>query len=98
MSIIAVIGAVAASLTVASFAPQAWKVIRTRKTDQLALPMWIMNFTGLVLWTTYGALKSEWTLIVPNAICAVLAGFILVMKLLPSRGKHAVADALDPTK
>jgi MtN3 and saliva related transmembrane protein len=91
------IGAIAATLSVASFVPQAWKVIRTRKTDQLSAPMWVMSFTGFVLWTTYGVLQGAWALIVPNAICAVFAGFILIMKLLPPRSKHAVADALDPT-
>jgi MtN3 and saliva related transmembrane protein len=92
-----VIGAVAAVLSVASFVPQAWKVIRTRKTDQLSTPMWILNFTGFILWTVYGFTLENWALIVPNSICALLSGFILVMKLVSPPTKHAIAGALDPT-
>ncbi|HET9621550.1 MAG TPA: SemiSWEET family transporter [Kofleriaceae bacterium] len=93
---VAVIGTLAAVLSVSSFVPQAWKIVRTRKTDELSAPMWVMSFTGFVLWTIYGCLHGAWELIVPNAICAVLAGFILVMKLVSSRTKHAIADAVDP--
>jgi len=35
-------------------------------------------------------------LILTNALCLLLSGFILVMKLLPRREKEAIADALDP--
>jgi hypothetical protein len=34
--------------------------------------------------------------VVPNAICWLFSAFILVMKLVPSRTRHAIADALDP--
>lgn len=92
-----IIGAIAAVLSVTSFVPQVWKLIRTRKTDDLAASMWILNFTGFVLWTTYGVLHGAWELIVPNAICAVLSGFILVMKLVATPTKHAIADTLTRT-
>jgi len=91
-----VIGAVAAVLSVISFMPQAWKIIRTRKTDELATPMWVLSLSGFILWAIYGFALGKWAIIVPNLICAVLAGFILVMKLVASPTKHAIADALDP--
>ncbi|HEY0195903.1 MAG TPA: SemiSWEET family transporter [Kofleriaceae bacterium] len=91
------IGGVAALLSVVSFMPQAWKVIRTRKTDQLATPMWVLNFAGFILWTVYGVVLGKWAIIIPNAICTVLSGFILTMKLVSTPTKHAIADALDPT-
>lgn len=95
---VAVIGGIAAALSVISFVPQAWKIVRTRKTKELSAPMWILNFSGFVLWTLYGALHGAWELIVPNVLCAALAGFILVMKLVPLQTKHAIADVVDPTK
>ena len=91
------IGAFAAVLSVSSFVPQAWRVIRTRKTGELATMMWVMNVAGFSLWTTYGVQRQAWALIVPNAICLVLSAFILVMKLVSSRTRHVIADALDPT-
>lgn len=90
------IGVLAATLSVTSFVPQAWRVIRTRETKDLATPMWIMNVAGFALWTTYGALTGAWPIIVPNAICFVLAAFILVMKLASRPTRDRIADAVTP--
>lgn len=89
-----VIGILAAALSVTSFVPQAWRIIQTRETKDLATPMWIMNVTGFALWTTYGALGRTWPIIVPNVICFLLAAFILVMKLAPRSTKHRIANAI----
>jgi MtN3 and saliva related transmembrane protein len=89
-----IIGGVAATLSVSSFVPQAWRVIRTRETKDLATPMWIMNVLGFALWTVYGVLIGTWPIIIPNAICFVLAAFILTMKVAPKRAKHRIADAI----
>ena len=94
---VAVIGAIAAALSVASFVPQAWRVIRTRETKDLATPMWIMTVCGFALWTVYGGCLGAWPIIVPNVICCVLAGLILVMKLAPRPTKDRIADALTPS-
>jgi MtN3 and saliva related transmembrane protein len=93
---VTVIGATAATFGVISFVPQAWKIVRTRKTDELSAPMWILNFTAFVLWAIYGGFRGAWEIIVPNVLCAGLAGFILVMKVVSKQTKHAIADALDP--
>ena len=76
-----VVGVSAAALSVTSFVPQAWKIWHTRETEGLSTKMCIFNTTGFALWTTYGVLERTWPIIVPNAICFVLAAFILVMKL-----------------
>jgi MtN3 and saliva related transmembrane protein len=91
-----VIAALAGLASVVSFTPQAWKVIRTRDTSSLSAATFAITVLGFALWFTYGLMLGAWALIVTNAICGTLAGFILVMKLLPPRGKAAVADALDP--
>lgn len=91
-----VLGVLAATASVVSFVPQAWKVVRTRKTDELATGMWVLNVAGFSLWTSYGITRGQWAIIVPNAICLAFAAFILVMKLVSSRTKHAIADKLDP--
>jgi MtN3 and saliva related transmembrane protein len=89
-----IIGGIAATLSVSSFVPQAWRVIRTRDTKALATPMWIMNVLGFALWTAYGAMIGTWPIIIPNAICFVLAAFILMMKVVPRRTKDRIADAV----
>ena len=93
----AVVGGLAALASTSSFAPQAWKIIKTRETKNISAGAYSLTVFGFMLWFAYGILLWQWPLIIPNGICLCFAIFILVMKLLPVSGKHAVADALDPT-
>ena len=90
------IGFGAAALTITSFVAQAWKILKTRDVGSLSAPMWILSTTAFAVWIAYGVLQREWPIIIPNAVCFLLAGFILTLKLLPSRKREAVADALVP--
>ena len=89
------LGILAAICSVTSFAPQAWKIIKTRDTSSLSTPMYVLTVIGFVLWTAFGVLQAQWTIAVPNFICASLATFILTMKLLPRQTRDAVAETLD---
>lgn len=91
------IGWLATACSTVSFAPQAWKIIRTRETEDISVWMYIVTVAGFACWTTYGILLMKWPLIVTNSVCLSLSSFILVMKLLPQREKDEVADALDPS-
>ncbi len=75
------IGYVAATLTTASFLPQAWYTFRTRDVRGISLGMYLIFVTGVSLWLAYGMLVSAWPIVVANAITLALAGLILVMKL-----------------
>ena len=79
--IVTVVGVAAALFSIASFLPQAWKIWRTRETKGLSTKMWIFNTTAFALWTTYGVFLKKVPIIATNAICLVLAAFILTMKL-----------------
>ncbi len=96
MDAISIIGFLAAACSVTSFVPQAVKILRTRDTSSLSPPMYALTTTGFLLWTAYGVGQGQWPLILTNAICFLLAAFILTMTLLSSRKKKAVAEALDP--
>ncbi len=98
MDIQNLIGGCAAAASTLSFAPQAWKVIRSRKTDDISTGMYVLTVAGFALWAAYGIMLGKWPLIVTNTICMGLSAFILTMKLLPRRQKNRVADALDPTR
>ena len=89
------IGSVAAICSVASFLPQAWRIIRTRDTAAISTGMYVITVAGFALWLAFGIIRSEWPIIVTNAICLVLASFILMMKLLPAVLKNKVADEFD---
>lgn len=96
MDLSAWIGALASACSVASFTPQAWKIIRSRDVSAISRTMYLITTIGFALWTGYGLLLGRWPLIITNAICLVLAGFILLMKLLPPRRREALAAAIGP--
>ena len=93
-----VVGGIAAVLSTVSFVPQAAKIIRSRDTSSISTGMYAVTVAGFTLWTAYGAMQTAWPLIASNAICLLLSGFILTMKLLPQRQKEKVADAVEPGK
>jgi MtN3 and saliva related transmembrane protein len=97
MELAELVGWLATGASTLSFSPQAWKIIRTRRTADISAGMYVLTVAGFSLWTVYGVMLGAWPLVATNAICLSLSGFILGMKLLP-RGKRAkVADALDPS-
>jgi MtN3 and saliva related transmembrane protein len=79
------LGYVAASLTTASFLPQAWLTFRTRDVSGISLGMYACFTVGIALWLAYGVLIGEWPIIVANAVTLLLAACILAMKLALKR-------------
>jgi MtN3 and saliva related transmembrane protein len=75
------LGFAAATLTTASFVPQAWLTFRTRDVSGISLVMYSAFTLGIVLWLVYGIRLEAWPLIVANTITLVLAGAVLVMKI-----------------
>ncbi|MBA3457811.1 MAG: hypothetical protein H0T42_32310 [Deltaproteobacteria bacterium] len=96
MNAAAIVGYIAAALSVTAFAPQAWKIIKTRDTSGLATPMWILEVCAFATWIVYGVLLGEWPIIIPNVLCFLIAAFILMMKLVPHQTREKIADAVDP--
>ncbi len=96
MTWLVLLGTGAALCSTASFAPQAWKIIRSRETKDLSTGMYLLTVSGFALWLAYGIGLRQWPLIASNGICLALAAFILTMKLLPRREKNKVADAIAP--
>jgi len=96
MSYATFIGYVAAAFSTASFAPQAWKIIRARETKDISAGMYILSVSGFAMWIVFGFLMRQWPLVVSNSICLFLSAFILLMKLLPRADKEAVAKLVVP--
>jgi MtN3 and saliva related transmembrane protein len=91
-----IVGYAAAALSTASFAPQAWKIIRKGETRDISAGMYVLTVAGFATWIAFGFLLNQWPLIVSNGICFLLSTFILSMKLLPRQKKKAVARLLAP--
>ena len=75
------VGYLAASLTTASFVPQAWLTFRTKNVRGISLGMYSVFTVGVALWLVYGLLAGAWPVVVANAVTLALAIAILVMKL-----------------
>jgi MtN3 and saliva related transmembrane protein len=81
MQLTDLIGYIAASLTTASFVPQAWLTFKTRDVRGISLGMYSVFTVGVALWLAYGLLPGAWPIVVANAITLALAAAILLMKL-----------------
>lgn len=92
-----ILGAAAAIASTASFAPQAWKVIQSRRTKDISIRMYVLTVLGFALWLAYGVALMQWAIIICNGLCMLLSAFILFMKLAPQRMKEEVADTIDPS-
>ena len=75
------VGSVAAVLTTVSFAPQAFKVIRSRDTAAISLPMYVLFTLGVGLWFVYGVLIHSAPVCLANGVTLLLASAILAMKI-----------------
>ncbi|HWD27267.1 MAG TPA: SemiSWEET transporter [Rhizomicrobium sp.] len=95
MQLVPVIGTIAALCSTVSFAPQAWKIIRTRETKDISTGMYALTVAAFAAWVAYGVLLRQWPLIASNGICFALSAFILAMKLMPARGRRRVADMIE---
>ena len=89
MSLIDAIGYLAATLTTASFVPQAWLTFRTRNVSGISLAMYSAFTLGIALWLAYGVLIRAWPIVIANVVTFVLAAGILTMKLAIERRRRA---------
>lgn len=81
MSATELIGFVAATLTTASFIPQAWLTFKTKDVSGISLGMYSVFTTGVAAWLVYGLMLGAWPVVVANAVTLALASGILLMKL-----------------
>ena len=76
-----IIGYLAATLTTASFVPQAILTIKTRDTESLSLGMYSTFTLGVLCWLIYGIHLDDKAIIIANAITLLLAASILCFKI-----------------
>jgi MtN3 and saliva related transmembrane protein len=81
MTLIDIIGLLAAFSTTISFLPQAIKTIRTKDTSGISLSMYAVFTTGTLLWLIYGIMLPSFPVALANGVTFILASIILVYKL-----------------
>ncbi len=75
------IGGLAAVLTTSAYAPQAWKVLRSRDTRSISLGMYSLMTVGVTLWLIYGVIIEKPSIIYANIATLFLSGLILYAKI-----------------
>ena len=68
MTLVDGLGYAAATLTTASFLPQAWLTFRTRDVSGISLAMYSVFTLGIAAWLVYGLLLQAWPIVVANEI------------------------------
>ena len=89
MSLVTVIGLLAAFCTTVSYIPQIRKIWATGETHDISLKMFLILTTGIALWVVYGVLQGDAVIILANSVslaflCAIL--FFKIRNIARGRG------------
>lgn len=76
-----IIGFIAAILTTSSFIPQLVKVWKSKSSKGVSVSMYLVMLSGVFLWGVYGYLIGSKSVLIANAITALLQVAILFMIL-----------------
>tara|TARA_B100000609_G_C17172141_1_gene412258 strand:- start:195 stop:455 length:261 start_codon:yes stop_codon:yes gene_type:complete len=75
------IGLLAAILTTSAFVPQVYKLYKEKNAQGVSLTMYLIMFTGVLLWLLYGMLIGSIAIIVANSVTAFLQLLVIIFKL-----------------
>ena len=78
---ITLLGVFAGLLTSCSFIPQAYKVIKTKRTQDISLPMYSLCTIGVFVSTIYGLMINDLAVLLTNIITFVPTFIILILTL-----------------
>jgi len=78
MQTVTLIGYLATVCSMTSFAPQAWKIIKTRDTSSISAPMYALTVLGFALWLAFGLLALSSTPALHAFGLTLLVGIALV--------------------
>ena len=86
MNYVSIIGILAAFFTMLANIPQAYKIIKEKKTAGVSSYTYSILIIGNGLWLTYGILQKDWPLLVANSITLLTCCIILALKIyLPKK-------------
>lgn len=85
--IINIVGYAAAICMVCGYLPQAIYTIRTRDTDGIAMPTFLLLAFGSIFFVVQGIMLGNWPLIITNAITTVSSVIVFGIKIHNDRKK-----------
>jgi len=81
MSLVTVIGLVAAFCTTISYIPQIKKIWETGETHDISLKMFLILAAGIALWVVHGTMQGDAVIILANSVSLAFLATILFFKL-----------------
>ena len=81
MNLVNIFSIAASICMILGYVPQAWTTIRTRDTDGIAMPTFIMMGLGSAFFIVVGVLTDVWALWVTNVITFICSVIIFGIKI-----------------
>jgi len=81
MSLVTLVGLVAALCTTISYIPQIRKIWATGETQDISLKMFLILAAGIALWIVYGVLQGDAVITLANSMSLAFLSAILFFKL-----------------
>ena len=78
---VTIFGTLAAICMVLGYLPQAIYTIRTRDTDGIAMPTFLLMGAGSIFFVVQGCLLGNWPLVITNVITAVSSSIVFGIKM-----------------
>jgi MtN3 and saliva related transmembrane protein len=81
MNIYDIIGYIATFLTIITGIPQLLKIIKSKKSNDVSLSMFVILAVAQVLWVVYGIYRSDVQIIITNVIAGFITLFIIYITI-----------------
>lgn len=85
--LINIVGYAAALCMICGYLPQAIYTIRTRDTDGIALPTFLLLGFGSIFFVIQGIMLANWPLMITNSITTVSSAIVFAIKIHNDRRK-----------
>ena len=79
--LVTIFGYAAAICMICGYLPQAIYTIRTRDTDGIAMPTFLLMFLGSIFFVVQGAMLGNLPLVITNAITGLSSLIVTVIKI-----------------
>ena len=87
-SVTLIVGYLAALCMVLGYLPQAIHTIRTRDTDGIAMPTFLLLGFGSIFFVIQGLILSNWPLVITNSITTISSAIVFAIKIYNDRRKR----------
>lgn len=83
------LGLVAGAIGALAFAPQALKILKEKRVEDVSLLTYVMVLSGALLWAAYGLMRAAPSIVLWNLVAASLAAGVVAGKLRWSKRQAA---------